>query len=138
MKSTLCIQKQEFMDKPGLYLEMAAERPISIVDGARLLRLEEVVLASTEVSEHDKTICAALVMDSMVKDIAETEGRKYGDVLKDFMQSRTYDCLFDFETGVWREGPAYLECLFHQELNREDAENVSRNALWTKTEKGGG
>ena len=129
MKSTLCIQKQEFMDNLGMYLEIAAERPISIVEGARLLRLEEVVPASTEVSDHDKTICAALVMDSMVKDIAETAGRKYGDVLKDFVQSRTYDCLFDFETGVWREGPAYLECLFHQELNREDAENVSRNAL---------
>ena len=105
------------MDNPGMYLEIAAERPISITEGARLLRLEEVVPVSTEVSEHDKTICAALVMDSMVKDIAETEGRKYGDVLKDFVQSRTYNYLFDFETGVWREGPAYLECLFHQEAD---------------------
>lgn len=94
-----------------------------------MLRLEEVVPASTEVSEHDKTICAALVMDGMVKDIAETEGRKYGDILKDFVQSQTYDCLFDFETGVWREGPAYLECLFRQELNREELLNVSRNAI---------
>ena len=118
MKSTLCIEKQIFLDNPGMYLEIASERPVSIVEGVRLLRLEEVVPASTEVSEHDKTICAALVMDSMVKDIAETEGRKYGDVLKDFVQSQTYSCLFDFETGVWREGPAYLEDLFHQESNR--------------------
>ena len=129
MKSTLCILKQEFLENPGMYLEIAAERPVSIVEGARLLRLEEVVPASTEVSEHDKTICAALVMDSMVKDIAETEGRKYGDVLKDFVQSQTYDCLFDFETGVWREGPAYLESLFRQEFNREESLNVSRNAI---------
>lgn len=64
MKSTLCIEKQIFLDNPGMYLEIAAERPISIVEGARLLRLEEVVPATTEVSEHDKTICAALVMDS--------------------------------------------------------------------------
>ena len=71
MKSTLCIEKQIFLDNPGMYLEIAAERPISIVEGARLLRLEEVVPATTEVSEHDKTICAALVMDSMVKDLAE-------------------------------------------------------------------
>lgn len=124
MKSTLCIPKQDFLDNPGMYLEIAAERPISIVEGARLLRLEEVVPASTEVSDHDKTICAALVMDSMVKGIAETEGRKYGDVLKDFVQSRTYNCLFDFETGVWREGPAYLECLFYQELNGEISSSV--------------
>lgn len=129
MKSTLCIPKQEFLDKPGLYFEMAAERPISIIDGARLLRLEEVVPASNEVSEHDKTICAALVMDSMVKDIAETEGRKYGDVLKDFVQSRTYNCLFEFETGVWHEGPAYLECLFRQEADGGETENVSRYTL---------
>lgn len=129
MKSTLCIQKQEFLDNPGMYLEIAAERPISIGEGARLLRLEEVVPASMEVSDHDKTICAALVMDSMVKDIAETEGRKYGDVLKDFVQSRTYNCLFDFETGVWREGPAYLEYLFHREADGGEAENVPRNAL---------
>lgn len=129
MKSTLCIQKQEFMDNPGMYLEIAAERPISIVEGARLLRLEEVVPSSTTVSEHDKTICAALVMDSMVKDIAETEGSKYGDILKDFVQSQTYNCLFDFETGVWHEGPAYLECLFRQEINREELLNVSRNAI---------
>ena len=71
MKSTLCIEKQIFLDNPGMYLEIAAERPISIVEGARLLLLEEVVPATTEVSEHDKTICAALVMDSMVKDLAE-------------------------------------------------------------------
>lgn len=129
MKSTLYIEKQIFLDNPGMYLEIASERPVSIVEGVRLIRLEEVVPASTEVSEHDKTICAALVMDSMVKDIAETEGRKYGDVLKDFVQSQTYDCLFDFETGVWREGPAYLECLFRQELNREESLNVSRNAI---------
>ena len=90
MKSTLCIEKQIFLDNPGMYLEIASERPVSIVEGVRLLRLEEVVPASTEVSEHDKTICAALVMDSMVKDIAETEGRKYGDVLKDFVQSHAY------------------------------------------------
>ena len=120
MKSTLCIEKQEFLENPGMYLEIAAERPVSIVEGARLLRLEEVVPVSTEVSEHDKTICAALVMDSMVKDIAETEGRKYGDVLKDFVQSQTYNCLFDFETGVWREGPAYLERLFRQEINKDE------------------
>ena len=129
MKSTLCIEKQIFLDNPGMYLEIAAERPISIVEGARLLRLEEVVPSSTAVSEYDKTICAALVMDSMVKDIAETEGRKYGDVLKEFVQSQTYDCLFDFETGVWREGPAYLESLFRQEINREESINVSRNAI---------
>lgn len=129
MKSTLCIEKQIFLDNPGMYLEIASERPVSIVEGVRLLRLEEVVPASTEVSEHDKTICAALVMDGMVKDIAETEGRKYGDILKDFVQSQTYDCLFDFETGVWREDPAYLECLFRQELNREESLNVSRNAI---------
>ena len=97
MKSTLCIEKQIFLDNPGMYLEIASERPVSIVEGVRLLRLEEVVPATTEVSEHDKIICSALVMDSMVKDIAETEGRKYGDVLKDFVQSQTYDCLFDLK-----------------------------------------
>lgn len=129
MKSTLCIEKQEFLDNPGMYLEIVAEKPVSIVEGTRLLRLEEVVPASTKVSEHDKTICAALVMDSMVKDIAETERRKYGDVLKDFVQSQTYNCLFDFETGVWREGPAYLECLFRQEADRGETENVSRKTL---------
>ena len=129
MKSTLCIEKQIFLDNPGMYLEIAAERPVSIVEGARLLRLEEVVPATTEVSEHDKTICAALVMDSMVKDLAEKGGRKYGDVLKDFVQSHAYNCLFDFETGVWREGPAYLEDLFRQEINRGEALNISRNAI---------
>ena len=117
MKCALCIQKQEFMDNTGMYLEIAAERPVSIVEGARLLRLEEVVPASAEVSEHDKTICAALVMDSMVKDIAKAEGRKYGEVLKGFVQSNAYNCLFGFETGVWREGPAYLESLYRQELS---------------------
>lgn len=125
MKSTLCIQKQEFMDNPGMYLEMTAERPVSIVEGGRLLRLEEVVPASTEVSEHDKMICAALVMDSMVKDIAEADGRKYGEVLKDFVQSLAYSCLFDFETGVWREGPAYLESLYRQEQRSRGAKGES-------------
>lgn len=49
--------------------------------------------------------------------IVEMEGRKYGEVLKDFVQSNAYNCLFGFETGVWREGPAYLESLYRQELS---------------------
>ena len=84
MKSTLCIEKQIFLDNPRMYLEIAAERPISIVEGARLLRLEEVVPATAEVSEHDKTICAALVMDSMVKDIAEKKALPRGEILWKF------------------------------------------------------
>ena len=84
MKSTLCIEKQIFLYNPGMYLEIAAERPVSIVEGARLLRLEEVVPATTEVSEHDKTICAALVMDSMVKDLAEKKALPRGEILWKF------------------------------------------------------
>ena len=78
------MEKQEFLDNPGMYLEIASERPISIVEGARLLRLEEVVPATAEVLEHDKTIYAALVMDSMVKDIAEKKALPRGEILWKF------------------------------------------------------
>lgn len=33
---------------------------------------------------------------------------RFSKIVSDFMGSETYDLLYDFETGMWAEGPDYI------------------------------
>lgn len=33
---------------------------------------------------------------------------RYSKLVSDFIDSKTYDLLYDFETGLWAEGPGYI------------------------------
>lgn len=33
---------------------------------------------------------------------------RYSKLVSDFIDSKTYDLLYDFETGMWAEGPGYI------------------------------
>lgn len=44
--------------------------------------------------------------------LAERENVPYEEALTRFAESKVYDALFDYETGVWREDSAYLLSLY--------------------------
>lgn len=44
--------------------------------------------------------------------LAERENVLYEEALTRFAESKVYDALFDYETGVWREGSDYLLSLY--------------------------
>ena len=66
---------------------------------------------SSEISELDdqqKELCAILVMRTMLEDYSKDTGISYEKAFYRFVKSPAYEDLFDYSTGLWREGPDYL------------------------------
>lgn len=66
-----------------------------------------------ELSDKERETCAVLNMRNAVKKISYQQDIPYEEALLLFTGSPVYDCLFDFETGVWRESPEYLLALWN-------------------------
>ena len=77
-------------------------------------------LVHEEISEQQKELCAIVVMRSMLEDFSSLRNIEFDDALLQFAKSKTYNALFDFTTGLWREGPDYLRGFFEEELSRQN------------------
>ena len=74
--------------------------------------------ADEKVSDQQKELCAVSVMRSMLEDYSALNHIDFEQALLMFGQSKTYQALYDFSTGMWREGPDYLRSWFADELSR--------------------
>ena len=72
--------------------------------------------SSDTVSTDRKDATAITVMRCMLLAYAEEKDISFEQALQEFVQSRTYGALFDFDAGVWKEGPDYLRWLYDEEL----------------------
>ena len=73
---------------------------------------------SVRIVSVDKMEATAItVMRCMLLEYAEENGIPFETAMLDFLNSNTYSVLFDFETGVWKEGPDYLRSLYEDEQN---------------------
>lgn len=70
------------------------------------------------VSNDTKNYCAILIMKDMLLDYAQINNLSFEDALTQFAVSSTYEALFDFSTGIWRESSGYLMELYEEELQR--------------------
>ena len=52
--------------------------------------------------------CADLILADAIEDLARDTGMSKADVRKALMTSEAYESLYDFDTGLWEEGPAYF------------------------------
>ena len=52
--------------------------------------------------------CADLILADAIEDLARDTKRPKDEIRKAMMTSRAYECLYDFESGLWQEGPAYF------------------------------
>lgn len=65
-----------------------------------------------ETRNEVKSFIATNTLKMMVSDYANGNQKKFdGEFLK-FTKSKTYKCLFDFDTTIWKEGPVYLNCIY--------------------------
>ena len=71
------------------------------------------------ITDEQKEVCATLVMRTMLTDYCTDTGAVFADELLKFAQSNTYDALYDFSTGLWREGPDYLADIYKNEQQRQ-------------------
>lgn len=61
---------------------------------------------------HKKKPARSKIMRDAVGLLAERENVLYEEALTRFAESKVYDALFDYGTGVWREDSDYLLSLY--------------------------
>lgn len=71
-------------------------------------------METSEVTDKVKEWCATVVMRDMLFKLAEQEKVSYEKAMLEFTASPIYDALFDFNTGIWKEGPVYLLDLYQE------------------------
>lgn len=66
--------------------------------------------------DKEKEYCAVTTMRRMLEKYSLKNGISFEDALFKFASSYVYKMLFDYETGIWSEGPDYLMCIFEKAL----------------------
>ncbi len=65
-------------------------------------------LEASSLDDQQKELCAIVVMRTMLEDYSKDTNISYEKAFFQFVKSPAYEELFDFSTGLWREGPDYL------------------------------
>ena len=52
--------------------------------------------------------CADLILTDANEDLAREDNKTKAEIRKKLMTSKAYECLYDFDSGFWQEGPAYF------------------------------
>lgn len=72
-----------------------------------------------EVSDKQKNAAAIMVMQRVLEIYSEQNDITIESALMDFSSTLVYNALFDFDTGLWREGPEYILSLFKGEMDKK-------------------
>lgn len=52
--------------------------------------------------------CADMTLANAIEDMARYDKISLEEARNIIIESKAYDCLYNFETGMWMEGPDYL------------------------------
>lgn len=77
------------------------------------------VTSNANVTIAQKETCAVISMRDAVALLAQEKHIPYEDALLLFADSRIYDALFDFDTGIWKESPEYLLDLYNKFADKQ-------------------
>ena len=72
----------------------------------------KIVLVTPNMNFEQKTFCADLILTDAIMYMAEEEGIKLQEARSKFIKSKAYDTLYDFETGLWANGPDYFRAFY--------------------------
>jgi len=61
------------------------------------------------ISNDKKEYCANNLASMVIAKLKKTyPNERFSKLVSDFMGSKTYELLYDFDTGMWAEGPDYI------------------------------
>lgn len=72
-------------------------------------------MKSRKVTKEQKDFVATEMLRLVVEDIRVKEKKSFEAAFSKVVKSNAYDILYNFDTGVWREGPKYI-ATFMQEV----------------------
>ena len=61
------------------------------------------------ISKEKKEFAMEMLTAMVIEDRAEKDQRSYKELIKEFRKSNTMKMLFNEETGLWMNGPAYID-----------------------------
>lgn len=65
-----------------------------------------------------KIATANLIITNAIEDYARRTNKSIADVRDDIIESGAYDALYDFDTGLWTQGPDYFIDFFLKKKNK--------------------
>ena len=63
-------------------------------------------------SYEQKVFCAELILTAAIMDMAEDEGISRQEARSRIINSPAYDALYNFDTGLWAQGPDYFRSFY--------------------------
>ena len=63
-------------------------------------------------SYEQKVFCAELILTAAIMDMAEDEGISRQEARSRIINSPAYEALYNFDTGLWTEGPDYFRSFY--------------------------
>lgn len=63
-------------------------------------------------TDSQKESCAVSLMRDTIEALSLRDGISYEEALLYFTSSKVYAALFDYDTGIWKEGTDYLLNLY--------------------------
>lgn len=63
--------------------------------------------------------CAAITLATAIEDLAEDSGRPIEEIRKEFLESTAYECLLDFDSGLWAEGPDSFREYYRRTMSKK-------------------
>lgn len=63
-------------------------------------------------SYEQKVFCADLILTDAIMDMADDEGISRQEARKRIINSPAYDALYNFNTGLWANGPDYFRAFY--------------------------
>lgn len=73
-------------------------------------------ILKSQLTDKEKEHCAVTTMRRMLEKYAEKNNITFDDAFFQFTNSRAYSALFDYDTGIWSEGPDYLMNFFEDTI----------------------
>ena len=70
------------------------------------------------VTKEQKNFAIDAIVSMVVDDLSTQLGENPDKVLTDFIRSNTGKLLYDEESECWKNGPAYIEDLYKDELKK--------------------
>ena len=87
---------------------------IELQDGMLLYQgVTAMETSSYNFTDAQKESYAVSLMRDAVEALSLRDGISYEDALLRFTSSKVYEALFDYDTGIWREGTDYLLSLYN-------------------------
>ena len=74
--------------------------------------------------------CADMILADAIQDTAKKTGRSADQIRQVIVDSTAYDALYNFETGLWGQGPEYFIAFTNKMLEAKGLDTI--DAVWEK------